>query len=88
MNSVGMAMQILDTMSDSSEKNLRSETKAELVKLLIKQVTSEKASSPDKPRALRLEAVYKPEDRVFWVYGGSFAGAGRSDIGGGRRESS
>jgi hypothetical protein len=25
---------------------------------------------------------------VFWVYGGSFAGAGRSDIGGGRRESS
>jgi hypothetical protein len=25
---------------------------------------------------------------VFWVYGGSFAGAGRIDIGGGRRESS
>ncbi len=42
INSVGMAMQILDTMSDPAEKGLTSKTKAELVKLLIKQVSVEK----------------------------------------------
>ena len=38
MNSVGMAMQILDTMQDQSDKDLVNKTKADLVKLLIQQV--------------------------------------------------
>jgi len=56
LNSVGLALQILDTMNDSSEKKLRSETKAEVVKLLV---SPKKAA--EKPRTLRLKAVYKPE---------------------------
>jgi hypothetical protein len=54
MNSVGMAMQILDTMNEPSERELTSKTKAELVKLLIKQVTLEKAKPKAGPMVLRL----------------------------------
>jgi hypothetical protein len=36
INSVGMAMAILDTMSDDTDAPLKSKTKAELVKLLVK----------------------------------------------------
>lgn len=44
INSVGMAMQILDTIPDeTSESDLKSKTKAELVKLLV-----QKAHEPDK----------------------------------------
>jgi hypothetical protein len=59
MNSVGMAMQILDTMTDPSEKDLASATKAELVKLLIKQVANAKGDSQAEPLKIELIKLSK-----------------------------
>lgn len=44
INSVGMAMQILDTLNDEADRALSSKTKAELVKLLIRQVPAATSS--------------------------------------------
>ena len=50
INSVGMAMAILDTMSDDTDARLKSKTKAELVKLLVKMPGSSDIAmaEPDK----------------------------------------
>lgn len=49
INSVGMAMQILDTMPDeASETNLKSRTKATIVELLIRQAYELKPEPPTK----------------------------------------
>lgn len=49
INSVGMAMQILETMPDKVDYyDLRSKTKSSLVELLIKQVGAEQESAPEK----------------------------------------
>jgi hypothetical protein len=49
INSVGMAMQILDTMPDESKPgDLKNETKAELVKLLVKGANEQKEVKKEK----------------------------------------
>jgi nitrate reductase gamma subunit len=47
INSVGMAMAILDTMSDDTDARLKSKTKAELVKLLVKMPGSSDIAMAD-----------------------------------------
>jgi hypothetical protein len=62
INSVGMAMQILDTMPDNAtQDNLKSKTKAIMVELLIRQTYEAKSEQPTKTgkasKAIRNEAA-------------------------------
>jgi hypothetical protein len=51
MNSVGMAMQILDTISDGAKPDdLKSNTKATLVKLLIQKTHAATEKTEDNKR--------------------------------------
>ena len=60
INAVGMAMQILDTISDES-KELQDKTKAEIVKLLIQhdKPKSEKKQPEDKEMHFKIMPVKK-----------------------------
>ena len=73
INSVGMAMQILDTMpDDAKETDLKSATKSDLVRLLVKEAQD----SPKTPRTTGLNTKGKartkqPPRKVksrFWIY--------------------
>jgi DNA invertase Pin-like site-specific DNA recombinase len=74
---------IMAAIAEGEALDISKRTKAGLAALKARNLWSEK-----KGRHVTLGAPHHLTNGVFWVYGGSFAGACRSDIGGGRRESS